>query len=187
MPKYSFDKSWTLFLDRDGVINRRLPGRYVTTLKELEYLPGSLQAIVKLNYIFDRIFIVTNQKGVGKGIMSQEDLDHIHDKMRIDLNNKGGNLTAIYAATEAAFSSKSQHKPNLGMGLQAKAAFPEIDFKKAIMVGDSISDIEFGNQFGMWTVLIEGKEEEKVASAKIKVNQRAISLYDWSLSLIKNT
>jgi len=55
------------------------------------------------------------------------------------------------------------------------------------MVGDSISDIEFGRQLGMWTVLIEGKEEEQIASAKIKVNQRAISLYDWTLSLIKKT
>jgi histidinol-phosphate phosphatase family domain/HAD-superfamily hydrolase, subfamily IIIA len=187
MSELSFDNSWTLFLDRDGVINRRIPGQYVTCLKEFDYLAGSLQAIVLLNKIFDRIIIVTNQKGVGKGIMSQEDLDHIHNKMRVDLNNKGGNLTAIYAATEASFSSKSQHKPNLGMGLQAKTAFPEIDFKKAIMVGDSISDIEFGRQLGMWTVLIEGKEEEQIASAKIKVNQRAISLYDWTLSLIKKT
>ena len=187
MSEHSFDKSWTLFLDRDGVINRRLPGQYVTCIKEFEYLTGSLQAIVQLNKIFDRIFIVTNQKGVGKGIMSQEELDHIHDKMRIDLNNKGGDLTAIYAATEATFSPKSLHKPNLGMGLQAKAGFPEIDFKKSIMVGDSISDIEFGRRLGMWTVLIEGKEEEKLAAAKIIVDQRAISLYDWTLSLIKNT
>lgn len=187
MPEFSFDKSWTLFLDRDGVINRRLPGRYVTTLKELEYLPGSLQAIVKLNKIFDRIFVVTNQKGVGKGLMSREDLDLIHDKMREDLKNLGGSLTAIYAATEATLTSQSQHKPNAGLGLKAKADFPELDFNKAIMIGDSISDIEFGHRLGMWTVLVEGKEEEKLAAAKIKVDQRVTSLENWAISLKNET
>lgn len=175
----SFDKTWTLFLDRDGVINRRLPGRYVMCTDEFDYLPNSLEAIIKLSKVFGRIIIVTNQKGVGKDLMSQTDLDLIHEKMMADLKEKGGQVDAIYTATAAVFTSDSMHKPNPGMGLQAKADFPAIDFKKSIIVGDSISDMEFGFGLGMWTVLVEGKEEEQAAAALIEVNQRVESLTAW--------
>ena len=175
----TFDKSWTLFLDRDGVINRRLPGRYVMHPDEFDYLPSSLESIIKLSKIFGRIIIVTNQKGVGKSLMSQADLDLIHEKMIADLKEKGGQVDAIYTATAAVLTSNSMHKPNPGMGLQAKVDFPTIDFKKSIIVGDSISDMEFGFGLGMWTVLVEGKEEEKEAAALIEVDQRVKSLATW--------
>ena len=175
-----FDKSWTLFLDRDGVINQRYLGTYIKTLDEFEYLPGSLEAIVKLNKFFNKIIIVTNQKGVGKGRMTQQDLDHIHKQMLTDLKNKGGKVDAVYAATAAKLTPESLHKPNPGMALKAQAAFPEIDFKKSVIVGDSISDMEFGFGLGMWTVLVEGKEEEKEAAATIRVDQRVTALAAWA-------
>lgn len=181
----AFDKTWTLFLDRDGVINRRLPGRYVMRPDEFDYLPNSLESIVKLNKIFGRIIIVTNQKGVGKGLMSQADLELIHEKMMADLNEKCGEVDAIYTATAAVLTSDSMHKPNPGMGLQAKADFPAIDFKKSIIVGDSISDMEFGFGLGMWTVLVEGKEEEQEAAALVEVNQRVRSLAYWCDELLQ--
>ena len=176
----NFDTSWTLFLDRDGVINRRLPGRYVTDFDEFDFLPGSVDSIGKLSKVFGRIFIVTNQKGVGKGLMTQNDLDHIHEQMLADLNKNGGKVDAIYAATAAKITPTSLHKPNPGMALKAKKYFPKIDFKKSIIVGDSISDMEFGFGLGMWTVLVEGKEEEKEAAAVIRVDQRMRSLTEWT-------
>jgi len=179
----SFDKSWTLFLDRDGVINRRLPGKYVTNFREFQYLPGSLESIYKLNKVFGRIIIVTNQKGVGKELMTQKDLDRIHGKMVSDCKKAGGHIDAVYAATGAKLTSTSQHKPNPGMAMQAKNSFPEIDFNKSIIVGDSISDMKFGSLLGMWTVLVEGKEEEQEMAAKIEVNQRVKSLGEWTASL----
>jgi len=178
-----FDKSWSLFLDRDGVINRRLPGKYVTSFAEFDYLPGSLPSIVALNKIFGYIFIVTNQKGVGKRLMTQSDLNEIHHKMISDVKKAGGHIDAVYAATTAKLTSTSQHKPNPGMAIQAKASFPEIDFKKSVIVGDSISDMNFGLPLGMWTVLIEGKEEEVEMASKLEVDQRAKSLGEWTASL----
>ena len=185
LPK--FDKSWTLFLDRDGVINRRHPGAYITNLDEFDYLPGSLDGIMKLNKIFNRIIIVTNQKGVGKGLMTQADLDLIHEDMLKDLKNKRGKVDAVYAATAAKLTPESLHKPNPGMALKAKADFPEIDFKKSIIVGDSISDMDFGFGLGMWTVLIEGKKEEKAAAAAIRVDQRMPSLAYWAQLVVTTT
>jgi len=181
----AFDKSWTLFLDRDGVINRRLPGRYVTHPTEFEYLPGSLQAITHLNKIFGHIIIVTNQKGVGKGLMTQMDLDEIHQRMISDSKKAGGHIDAVYAATAAKLTATSQHKPNSGMAIQAKTAFPEIDFKKSVIVGDSISDMKFGLPLGMWTVLVEGKEEEQEIAATFQVDQRVKSLKEWTAFLIQ--
>jgi len=176
----NFDKSWTLFLDRDGVINLRHPGKYIMNLDEFEYLSGSLEAIVKLSKVFNKIIIVTNQKGVGKGLMTQTDLDHIHQHMLADLKNKGGKVDTVYAATAAKSTPESLHKPNPGMALKAKKEFPEIDFKKSVIVGDSISDMQFGFRLGMWTVLVEGKEEEKEAAAAIRVDQRVSSLAAWA-------
>lgn len=179
----SFDQSWTLFLDRDGVINRRLPGRYVTNPDDFNYLPNSLASIVELKKIFGRIVIVTNQKGVGKGLMSQADLDLVHQKMIKDLKQKGGEVDAIYTATDAVLTANSHHKPNPSMGLQAKADFPVINFKKSVIVGDSISDMEFGFGLGMWTVLVAGKEEEKAAAALIEVDESVESLATWTKKL----
>lgn len=181
-----FDKSWTLFLDRDGVINRRLPGRYVTQPDAFDYLPNSLESIYKLNKIFGRIVIVTNQKGVGKGLMSQADLDQVHQKMISDLKEEGGEVDAIYTATDAVLTANSHHKPNPGMAFQAKADFPAIDFEKSVIVGDSISDMEFGFELGMWTVFVEGKEEEKAAAALIEVNERVESLAAWTKIHVTN-
>ncbi len=183
MPLPTFDKSWTLFLDRDGVINRRLPGKYVTNYADFEYLPGSLQVIAHLNKIFGHIFIVTNQKGVGKGRMTQTALDEIHRHMVSDIKKAGGHIDAVYAATAAKLTSTSQHKPNSGMAIQAKNSFPEIDFKKSVIVGDSISDMEFGQLLGMRTVLVEGKKEEQELAAKLKVDQRVQSLRAWTFAL----
>ena len=64
-----FDSSWTLFLDRDGVINEREDGGYITKVEDFSFVPGSIKAIEKLSNIFGRIVIVTNQAGIGKGLM----------------------------------------------------------------------------------------------------------------------
>ncbi len=78
MNLFEIDESWTLFLDRDGVINRRLMGDYVKSLDEFEILPGVLGAIKNFSKKFGRIVIVTNQQGIGKGLMTNEDLNAVH-------------------------------------------------------------------------------------------------------------
>jgi D-glycero-D-manno-heptose 1,7-bisphosphate phosphatase len=153
-------KDWTIFLDRDGVINKRLPGEYVRTLAQFEFLPEVLTTIQRLSKIFARIIIVTNQQGIGKGLMTEEDLQVIHTYLMATIRREGGVVDAIYVAPDLAESQSQNRKPNIGMALQAKSDFPEIVFKKSIMVGDSLSDLQFGRKAGMTTVFLSSADKK---------------------------
>lgn len=150
----SVDKSWTLFLDRDGVINRRPLNDYVKTPESFEFLPGVLKALKILSKIFGRIIVVTNQQGVGKNLMTLKDLNAVHQKMFYEIERAGGKLDKVYLCTDLANSQNNCRKPGIKMARDAKADFPEIDFKKSIMAGDTKSDLEFGRNAGMIPVLI---------------------------------
>ena len=142
----------TLFLDRDGVINRHRPDDYVKTWEEFEFMPCILEALATWNKQFKHIVIVTNQRGVGKGLMSEETLLAIHRRMVEEIERHGGRIDKIYYCTDLNNDSPNR-KPNIGMALPAKADFPDIDFSKSVMVGDSESDMEFGRRVGMKTFL----------------------------------
>lgn len=156
MKLFPVDQSWTLFLDRDGVINTRKIGGYIEKVEEFEFLPGVLDALVQFDKQFGRIVVVTNQQGIGKGIMSEAQLHSVHAHMLEQVQMVGGRIDRCYFAPELTGPSNIMRKPNSGMGLAAQRDFPEIDFSKAIMVGDSDSDIEFGIKLGMKTVRIGG-------------------------------
>ncbi len=150
----------TLFLDRDGVINQRIPGDYIKTVAEFQFLPGALEAIVEFSNHFDFIFIITNQQGIGKGLMTEKQLDEVHQHMLVAIDKAGGRIDQVYYCPKLAAQNPICRKPNPGMAHQAKADFPEIIFETSLMVGDSISDMEFGLNLGMGTAFISGKEEE---------------------------
>ena len=155
------DKSFTLFLDRDGVINRRLVGDYVKTISEFEFLPGVKEAIAKFSGLFGTIIVVTNQQGISKGFYSHEDLAAIHAYMKSEIEQAGGRIDAIYYAPQLASENSPMRKPGTGMALQAQKDFPQIDFTKSIMVGDSGSDMEFAYNAGMKAVFTgENKPKE---------------------------
>jgi D-glycero-D-manno-heptose 1,7-bisphosphate phosphatase len=147
------DSKWTLFLDRDGVINEKLEADYIKNWNEFVFCEGSLLAIELLSKIFTKIILVTNQRGVGKKIMTLEQLEEIHQKMSKEIFKAGGRIDKIYYCVDN-FDSADCRKPNTGMGLIAKRDFPEINFNKSIMVGDSISDMIFANRLGMKSVYI---------------------------------
>lgn len=147
-------KQSALFLDRDGVINRRLVGQYVRSWKEFAFLPGVLDAIAILSEFYRRIFIVTNQQGIGKGLMTHEDLQVIHRNMREQIHAEGGRIDSIYYCPDLANSGSLRRKPAPGMALEAATDFPDIDLKQSVMIGDTESDIAFGNQAGMQSVLV---------------------------------
>ena len=151
---YEIDGSWTLFLDRDGVLNRRIIDDYVTDIEEFHILDGVLEALYLSNDVFYKIIVVTNQQGIAKDIMTHEDLRAIHDHFINIVTNAHGRIDQIYYSPDAAFSSSLSRTPNIGMGLNAKADFRDIDFSHAVMVGDSQSDIDFGNNLGMKTVFV---------------------------------
>ena len=152
------DRSWTLFLDRDGVINEEILGSYVANWDEFHFNEGALPALKILNELFGRIVVVTNQRGVGKGIMTMESLKDINLHMTETITNHGGRVDKIYACTAVADSDHNR-KPNTGMAVQAREDFPEINFKQSIMVGNSLSDMEFGKRLAMYTVFLTTKHE----------------------------
>ncbi len=148
------NSSWTLFLDRDGVINRRIVGDYVKTWDQLGFLPGVLDALKRFNTVFGTIVVVSNQQGVGKGLMTELDVNMIHDRMIEEINGNGGRVDAIYFSPHLKSDGSVMRKPNIGMALKARKQFPSIRFRYSLMVGDSVSDMIFGKRVGMRTVMI---------------------------------
>ncbi|MBA2249858.1 MAG: HAD-IIIA family hydrolase [Chitinophagaceae bacterium] len=144
----SLDKSWTLFLDRDGVINDEKHMDYINTWDEFTFYPGVLDAIRIFSKKFGRIFIITNQRGVAKGVTKLEDLEMIHKNLLEQVKMSDGNVDRIYFSADMD-DSHINRKPNTGMGMQAKKDFPEIDFTKSIMIGNTLSDMQFGKNLGV--------------------------------------
>ncbi len=159
-----FDRTWTLFLDRDGVINHRIVGGYVQKVAQFSFYEGVPLAMEKLADTFGHIFVVTNQQGIAKGLMTEDDLHAVHRHMKKVIETLDGRIDAIYFCPEP--SPSPNRKPNIGMAQQAKKDFPNIDFERAIMVGDSVSDIEFGINAGMKTIFINTKNEPLPHSIK---------------------
>jgi histidinol-phosphate phosphatase family protein len=152
--KWGINQDWTLFLDRDGVINVRLIDDYVRTMDAFEFLPGVPEAIAQLSKIFKTIVIVTNQQGIGKGLMQVADLELIHKKMKKELESNGGRIDGIYFCPFLEKENSVLRKPNIGMAELAQADFKHIQFDKSIMVGDSKSDMQFGRNAGMKNVFV---------------------------------
>lgn len=148
------NKEWTLFLDRDGVINRRLPDDYVKEWNDFVFLPGVLHAISIFTQYFGNIFIVTNQQGIGKGLMTESQLADIHREMLAKIEAHGGKISRIYHCPELRDSGSVFRKPEIGMGMQAKKNFPEVDFKRSMMAGDTLSDLQFAHNLKMLGILI---------------------------------
>ncbi len=152
------DKSWSLFLDRDGVLNDELPGTYVLNKEQFAFSAGVLDAVKTLSDRFGRIIVITNQRGVGRGLMTEADLLNIHAHMQENIQKRGGRIDAIYYCTDVD-SRSFYRKPNPGAALKAQLDWPEIDFSKSIMVGNTLSDMEFGRAAGMHTIFISSTIE----------------------------
>ena len=179
--KPEVDKNWTLFLDRDGVINVESVGSYVTKWSEFQFHDGVLEALHGLSEIFGKIVVVTNQRGVSKGIMDIDALKEIHANMLEVISGNGGKIDKVYSCT-AMSDADHNRKPNTGMGIQAQQDFPSIDFKQSIMVGNSLSDMEFGKRLSMHTVFLTTKHEPFTLPHDI-IDEQFPSLGDWVRSL----
>ena len=148
------EPDWSLMLDRDGVINVRIIGGYVTKWEEFEFLPGVLEALATFAQRFKHIFIVTNQQGVKKGLMTMEDLDEVHDRMCEVIEQHGGRIDGIFVCTQLATEPDNYRKPNPKMAFMAQSLHPDMDLNKSLMIGDFDSDVEFGHNAGTRTIFI---------------------------------
>jgi D-glycero-D-manno-heptose 1,7-bisphosphate phosphatase len=133
---------FTVFVDRDGVINRKAPeGQYITTWSEFEFLPGAVEGLSLLKRAGWLVIVVTNQRGVALGRMTAKDLDEIHTNMCRHLATAGADPHAIYSCTHDNGACECR-KPQIGMFLQAQQQWPAIDFAMSAMIGDSPIDME---------------------------------------------
>jgi D-glycero-alpha-D-manno-heptose 1-phosphate guanylyltransferase len=160
--KFNFrkiNKDYTLFLDRDGVINEEVVGDYIRNWNEFIFRPGSLEAIALLTPLFQRIVIVTNQRGVGKGLMTLDELNFINQNMMKEIEAAGGKIDKVYYCTSTD-NQDINRKPNPGMAMQAKADFPEINLSNSVMVGNMPNDMLFGRNIGAMTIYLPTRAEE---------------------------
>jgi D-glycero-D-manno-heptose 1,7-bisphosphate phosphatase len=153
------DNTWTLFLDRDGVINRRIIGGYVRTWDQFVFIDGVKEALNILSGMFGKIFVVSNQQGIGKGLMTENELQLVHSKMVETIEAAGGRIDRTYHSPFLETEKSILRKPNIGMALLARKEFPGTNFNYSVMVGDSVSDMVFGKKLDMITVFISEDKE----------------------------
>ncbi len=149
-----------VFLDRDGVINR-YPGdtRYVTTWKEFRFLPQAKKAIAKLHKNYFKVFIISNQAGVGKGLFTQERLDSISRKMLEEIERSGGKIEAVFYCTHRQEENCPCRKPKAGMIEMIKKNY-RFGVKNSFFIGDTIRDVHTAKTAGCKSILVlSGKEK----------------------------
>ena len=176
----------TLFLDRDGVINSEIHNDYVKTWNQFIFEPHIFDALQILQEKFERIIVVTNQRGVGAGFMTQETLDNIHDNMVAQCKDRDIIIHKVYAATDEDRNS-SKRKPSPYMALCAQEDFPVIDFHNSLMVGNSPSDMEFGKALQMRTLFIDDKRKFTDVSQIINADFEADSLFEFAIKVQNRT
>jgi D-glycero-alpha-D-manno-heptose 1-phosphate guanylyltransferase len=150
---HSIDKTWTLFIDRDGVINHEKKDEYILNWNEFRFYDGVKEAMATFSKKFGKVIIISNQRGVGRQLMTEDDLLDIHKNMQVAIEKAGGRIDKIYYCT----STDSKHicrKPNPGMAFLAKKDIPAIDLSRSIMVGNKPSDMLFGRYAGIYTVFV---------------------------------
>lgn len=143
-----------IFFDRDGIINERILDSYVSKIEDFKFIDDIFEI---LKYVKSRGYlaiIITNQQGIGKGLMSEEDLFVVHDFMQNKLyESTGERFDAIFYCPETAESNSTRRKPNPGMIFEAIEIF-DIDTNQSLMIGDSVSDAEAALNAGMKCILI---------------------------------
>jgi len=162
------------FLDRDGVINRKVPGDgYVTRWEEMYFLPGIAKSICLLNQAGFKVIVVTNQRCVAKGLITSQALDAIHRAMCDWLSAQGAKVEGVYYCPHEKEPMCSCRKPAPGLLLAAAHAY-QIDLKASWMIGDSEIDVEAGRNAGCRTVRLLGSK----GTGKSNADVVALSLID---------
>ena len=144
---------WTLFIDRDGVINEEKKDDYIRNWGEFKFYSGVFDAFKIFSKKFRKVIIISNQRGVGRKLMTEDILQDIHEKMMREIESNGGRIDRIYYCTSTDDRDICR-KPNPGMAFLAAKDFPEIDLRKSIMIGNKPSDMRFGKYAGMHTVFL---------------------------------
>lgn len=148
-----------IFIDRDGVINKKMPdGDYVKSWEEFEFIPGTIEALRRLAEAGYALFVVTNQRGIARGLMTHAHLERIHANMRTELARHGVYLAGIYYCPHDYDDNCDCRKPKPGLLLRA-AKENNLNLSDAILIGDSEKDIQAGSAAGCKTILLGGGKD----------------------------
>ena len=141
-----------IFLDRDGTLNPD-PG-YIKNLDEFKFYPYTLSALKKIALNHNKFCIVTNQSGISRGLIKQNDLDKIHSFIKSEFEKNNIPLLEIFTANDHPDKNpSSRRKPGPGMFFEARDSFG-IDLANSLIIGDSFADIEAGRLLGMDSMLV---------------------------------
>lgn len=165
MTEMIIDKKKAVFFDRDGIVNMRAVKDYIKSENEFQFLPDFLDFFGKLIDTDYLVFLTTNQQGVGKGIMTSEQLKSVLDYMQNHLMDKfGKGFDDIFYCTDLADSGSFYRKPNPGMILEAIEKW-NLDAENSWIIGDSSSDATAGKRAGIKTVLVGDYKKEDIPDA----------------------
>jgi histidinol-phosphate phosphatase family protein len=185
MNKYSI-----IILDRDGVISKKaIAHTHISSPKDFIFLPKSKEAIALLSKKGYKIAVISNQRGIGKGIMTHEDLKKINEKMISEIESSGGKIDAVYYCTHNDEDHCDCRKPKPGMIFQSLKEF-NMEPKQAVLLGDFFSDYEAAKNAGCDFIYIDSESDEREDHRKKfqEANVKPLtfpSLYDAALFLTK--
>lgn len=181
------DSRKVVFLDRDGVINRQpKPHCYVIVWEEFDILPGVYEAISKLNKAGYYIVVVSNQRGIARGICSRKQIDRLHEKMLENFRKNGAVINKIYICPHEEGVCNCR-KPSPGLFYMAEAELwnekkERVDKKSSWMIGDFESDVKAGHAYGVKTIWIHDSENK----IRFKTEYKAKSLYEAVEIILQN-
>ncbi|HTV15387.1 MAG TPA: HAD family hydrolase [Acidobacteriaceae bacterium] len=154
-----------VFLDRDGVLNRKPPeGAYIRNWEEFHLLPGVAAAVSALNRSGRTVIVVSNQRGIALGLYTRAGVDAIHARLAERLAADGARIDAFYICPHDKDECDCR-KPKTGLFEQAFRDFPEMNPSNSLLIGDSISDIQAARTLGIPSVFIDGDPQTQKAGA----------------------
>ena len=145
-------KSPALFIDRDGTIIKQIDGHYISSIKQIELIENIFPAILMLQNEGYLIIIVTNQAGINKGILSNEQVDEINQHIIQLLKKQGIDISAVYVCPHKPEEQCKCRKPQPGLLLKAAKEY-NIDLENSIIIGDTDKDTEAGLNAGLKKVI----------------------------------
>lgn len=169
-----------VFLDRDGTINVKAPeGEYITTPDQLELLPGAAHGIRRLNAASLPVMVITNQRGVALGRMTANDVAQIHERLDRMLSTEGAHVDGYYVCPHDRGTCRCR-KPGSALLEQAAGDLRLRSAADAVMVGDSVTDVEAGKAVGAAAVLLDDSVPAATCSADVSVGSLGAAV-DWIL------
>ena len=156
----------TIFLDRDGVLNKKIDGGYVTRPEELEILPGVTDKLKSWKEEAKELFIITNQRGIARGIMTEEALHAVHFALLKEFEKEGISIRDIKFCPDPDNSSP-RRKPNPGMLLELFEEYLHLNKETTLFIGDSISDLQAGKAAGVATCFLTKGQKTTFETLKL--------------------